>query len=108
MKKLSGLARCVNLKSFSARSMIGSVDVRELVSVGKLESISLAVEFENIEALLDMPSLKYVRVINDLLFREVTTFGTPTRQLFDTLKARGVRISVHWATTSDPSLPAFE
>lgn len=105
---LSGLDRCVNLKSFFASSMIGSVDMRDLVALKKLESIHVSVEIENIEALLDMSSLKYVRVVSDLLFRDVTTLGTPARRVFDTLKARGVRVLVRWATTSNPSLPAFE
>lgn len=55
-----------------------------------------------------MPSLKHVRVVSDRLFREVAAFGTPTRQLFEALKARGVSVSAHWATTSDPSQPALE
>lgn len=88
--------------------MIGSVDIRDLVTLKKLESISVSVEIENIEALLDMSSLKYVRVVSDLLFREVTTLGTPARRVFETLKARGVRVLVRRGTTSDQSLPAFE
>ena len=77
------------------------------IVVRNLESISVSVEPENIEALLDMPSLKHVRVVSDRLFR-VAAFGTPTRQLFEALKAHGVSVSAHWATTSDPSQPALE
>lgn len=108
VKDLSGIERCPNLKSFSAISMIGKVDVRTLVSFRKLKSLNLSTGMNHIEALLDLPALKEVRVLNDEIYSEVTTAGTPTRPIFEALKDRGVRVWVHWVSATEPTPPAFE
>ncbi|WP_245448326.1 hypothetical protein [Neorhizobium sp. T6_25] len=108
VKDLSGIELCRNLKSFSAISMIGEVDVRTLLPFRKLESLNLSTGMNRIEALLDLPALKEVRVLNDEFYNEVTTAGTPTRRIFEALKDRGVRVWVHWVSATEPTPPAFE
>ncbi|WP_244471314.1 DUF7256 domain-containing protein [Rhizobium ecuadorense] len=108
VKDLSGIELCRNLKRFSAISMIGNVDVRTLVSFPKLEHLRLSTGIDHIEGLLDLPRLKEVRVLDDGVYNEVATAGTPTRRIFDTLKDRGVRVWVHWMSATEPTPPAFE
>ncbi|CDZ29741.1 hypothetical protein [Neorhizobium galegae] len=88
--------------------MIGKVDVRTLVSFRKLKSLNLSTGMNHIEALLDLPALKEVRVLNDEIYSEVTTARTPTRRIFEALKDRGVRVWVHWVSATEPTPPAFE
>ncbi|MCQ1574308.1 hypothetical protein NFO65_26635 [Neorhizobium galegae] len=108
VKDLSGIELCRNLKSFSAISMIGEVDVRTFLPFPKLESLHLSTGMNHIEALLDLPALKEVRLLNDEIYKEVTTAGTPTRRIFQTLKDRGVRVWVHWVSATEPTPHAFE
>ncbi|MBB4274288.1 hypothetical protein GGE12_002043 [Rhizobium mongolense] len=108
MKDLSGIELCRNLKSFSAISMIESVDVRALLSCQRLGYLRLSTGIDHIEALLDLPALKEVRVLDDGIYDEVTTAGTPARHIFDTLKDRGVSVWVHWVSATQPTPPAFE
>ncbi|MFC0809003.1 DUF6892 domain-containing protein [Ensifer sp. P24N7] len=108
VKDLSGIELCTNLKRFSAISMIGKVDVRTLVPFQRLEHLSLSTGIDHVEALLDLPALKEVRVLDDDIYNEVATAGTPTRRIFDLLKDRGARVWVHWVTATEPAPPAFE
>lgn len=108
VKELTGIELCRNLTSFSAISMIGNVDVRALLSLQKLEYLRLNTGIDHIEALLDLPRLKEVRVLDNGTYDEVTTTGTPARRTFDALKDRGVRVWVHWASATEPTPPAFE
>ncbi len=58
IKDLSGIRFCPNLKSLSVISMIDKVNIQALVPLKRLEQISINVPSENLEALLDLPSLK--------------------------------------------------
>ncbi|MBB4231519.1 hypothetical protein GGD56_005397 [Rhizobium mongolense] len=98
VKDLSGIELCRNLKSFSAISMIESVDVRALLSCQRLEYLRLSTGIDHIEALLDLPALKEERVLD-----EVMTAGTQARRIFDTLKDRGVSVWVHWVSATQPT-----
>ncbi|SCW76633.1 hypothetical protein SAMN02927900_04690 [Rhizobium mongolense subsp. loessense] len=108
VKDLSGIELCRNLNRFSAISMIESVDVRSLLSCQRLEYLRLSTGIDHIEALLDLPALKEVRVLDDGIYDEVTTAGTSARRIFDTLKDRGVCVWVHWVSATEPTPPAFE
>ncbi|MFN7093159.1 MAG: DUF6892 domain-containing protein [Allorhizobium sp.] len=55
---LSGIRFCPNLKSLSVISMIDKVDIRALLPLNRLERVSINVPSENLEALLNLPSLK--------------------------------------------------
>ncbi|WP_245314321.1 hypothetical protein [Rhizobium sp. R634] len=105
---LSGIELCRNLKSFSAISMIGKIDIQTLLSFERLEYLSLSTGADHIETLLELPTLKEVRVLDDEIYDEVTKVGTPARRVFDTLKDRGVRVWVHWVSATEPTPPAFE
>ncbi|MCF1450169.1 hypothetical protein FS815_25610 [Agrobacterium vitis] len=108
VKDLSGIERCKNIKSFSAISMIGKIDVRKLTSFHKLSYLSLSTGIDHIDALLELPALREVRVLDNGVYDEVTKVGTPVRQVFETLKDRGVRVWVHWMAATEPAPPAFE
>ncbi len=58
IKDLSGIRFCPNLKSLSVISMMDKVDIKVLAPLKRLERVSINVPSENIEALLDLPSLK--------------------------------------------------
>lgn len=108
VKDLSGLELCANLKSFSAISMVGKIDVRTLVAFPRLQHLRLSTGIDHIESILDLPALKEVSVLDDYIYDEVTMVGTPTRRIFETLKNRGVRVWVHWVSATEPTPPAFE
>jgi len=108
VKDLSGIGLCRNLKSFSAISMIGKIDVRTLLPFQRPQHLRLSTGIDHIQALLDLPALKEVRVLDDDIYDEVTMVGTPTRRIFETLKNRGVRVWVHWVPATEPTPPAFE
>jgi len=80
---ISGIRFCPNLKSISVISMIDKVDIRALVPLRKLERVSINVPSENIDALLDIPSLKYAR-----RFRP----KTGTNHVIEKLEERGVEV----------------
>ncbi len=58
------LRLCINLQAISVISMTESFDLRTLVPLRKLEKIFIGVPAANIDALLDMPSLKAVSGFN--------------------------------------------
>lgn len=58
IKDISGLRFCPNLKGFFVNSMIDKIDIRALVPLKKLERVDINVPSENVDALLDLPSLK--------------------------------------------------
>ena len=83
IKDLSGIRFCPNLKSLSVISMIDKIDIRALVPLKWLEELSINVPSENLEALLELPSLK-----------EAGRFSRdPSAEaIMRTLKQRGVRV----------------
>lgn len=108
ISSLEGIELCPNLRTFSAISMLGTVDLRVLLPLRKLETVSLSTGASHLEALLELPALKKVRVLDDPLYEQVTTPGTPARDVFETLKARGVKVWVNWMTAYEPAPPAFQ
>ncbi|SCX31879.1 DUF7256 domain-containing protein [Agrobacterium rosae] len=106
---IGGISLCSNVTSLHAVSMLRKIDIRDLLPLQKLERLTLDVDIEHIEALLDMPALKEIRVLSDPVYNEVTSTQHMTRMVFETLKARGVRVWVHWMSRDggDPA-PAFE
>lgn len=105
---LEGIGNCPNIRSLSFISMLERLDVAALLPLRRLEELDIGVEVSNIGALLDMPALRKLNVVNDRIYAEVTTPGHPTRKLMEGLKARGVRVRIHWMSyTSDPP-PPFE
>ncbi|EJC79123.1 hypothetical protein Rleg4DRAFT_0712 [Rhizobium leguminosarum bv. trifolii WSM2297] len=74
----------------------------------RLEYRRLSTGINHIEALLDLPALKEVRVLDNEIYDQVTTAGTPARHIFDTLKDRGASVWVHWMSVTEPTPPAFE
>ncbi len=83
IKDISGLRFCPNLKGFFVNSMIDKVDIRALVPLKKLERVDINVPSENIDALLDLPSL-----------RKAGRFSsTPaSHDIFEELERRGVQV----------------
>nr|WP_250811520.1 hypothetical protein [Neorhizobium tomejilense] len=84
IKDLSGIRFCRNLKFISVISMIDTVDIRDLAPLTKLERVSINVPSENLEALLDLPSLRQAGRFS----------GAPAaRGVLETLKQRGVQVN---------------
>lgn len=108
INSLAGIEHCPNIKGLDLTSMIGTVDLRDLLPPFKVETISAGVALSNIPALLDMPSLRSVRILDDQLYEEVTTPGHPNRQVMEVLKARGVSVWVHWVSSYDENRPAYQ
>lgn len=108
VENLAGLGNCPNIKSLDLISMIGLVDLRHLVPMPQLQDLRVGVGIANIPALLDMPALRSVQILNDRIYDEVMTPGHPTRSVMEMLKERGVSIWVHWVSSSVGDLPAYE
>lgn len=106
---LSGIELLVNVTQFLGTSGLSEVDLRTLVPLPKLRELSVGVACTHLEALLDMPSLESCRVMGNETYDEVTENGHPTREVMDALKARGVKVWVHWISHSGfGQPPAFE
>ncbi|NIB58269.1 MULTISPECIES: DUF6892 domain-containing protein [Rhizobium/Agrobacterium group] len=105
---LSGIGHCPNIKSLDLTSMIETVDLRDLLPPFQIENINAGVELVNVPALLDMPNLKSVRILDDQLYGEVMTPDHPNRQVMETLKAKGVSVWIHWMASDDGSRPAYQ
>ncbi|MFK3779476.1 DUF6892 domain-containing protein [Agrobacterium sp. NPDC089420] len=108
INSLAGIKHCPNIKSLDLTSMIGTVDLRDLLPPFKVETINAGIGLENIPALLDMPSLRSVRILDDQLYTEVTTPDHPNRHVMEALKARGVSVWVHWVSSYDENRPAYQ
>jgi len=108
VNSLAGIKHCPNIKSLDLTSMIGTVDLRDLLPPFKVETINAGVALDNIPALLDMPNLRSVRLLDDSLYEEVTTPGHPNRQVMEALKAKGVSVWVHWVSSYDENRSAYQ
>jgi len=108
INSLAGIKHCPNIKGLDLTSMIGTVDLRDLLPPFKIETINAGIALENIPALLDMPSLRSIRVLDDQLYADVTTPGHPNRQVMEALKARGVSVWVHWVSSYDENRAAYQ
>ncbi|EGL65520.1 hypothetical protein AGRO_1904 [Agrobacterium sp. ATCC 31749] len=84
IRNTSDIHLCVNLRGISVISMIDRFDLRTLVSLQKLEWISIHVPSENLGALLDMPSLKKAGHFKA---------NNATREVLDKLEKRGVQVN---------------
>ncbi|MEX2742069.1 hypothetical protein AB3480_11960 [Rhizobium mongolense] len=84
VRDISGIRFCPNLKSISVNSMIDKVDIRALVPLKTLQRVSINVPSENIEALLDLPSLRTAGRFPP---------NPVTREIFEELERRGVQFN---------------
>lgn len=107
IQRLDGIENCPNLRDLNVASMLSAVDVSRLTRLHRLANLNIGVDTKNIPALLDIPTLESVRILNDNVYAEVTTLGHPTRLVMDKLKQRGVRVWVHWVS-HDHQAPPFE
>ena len=107
---LKGLDYCPNITRVELVSMMAApADLRHLAGLRHLESVSLGVPFSNPEALLDLPSLRRLRVLDDDLFDAMSVTGHPDRRVMETLRDRGVAVRVQWiSTTQQPPPPAWQ
>lgn len=108
VSSLEGLSNCPNIRALEVVAMISVVDIAALVPLRHLSELYIGVEITNIGALLDMPGLQSVRILNDRIYDEVMTPSHPTRTLMEKLKERGIHVWVHWMTYTDIEPPAFE
>lgn len=106
-RSLEGIEQLSNLRHLAVASMIPMVDIAMLVPLRHLQRLEIGVDVTNVAALLEIETLRHVQILDDTIYKEVTTPGHPTRKIMDALKARGVRVWVHWVSSYDQS-PAFE
>lgn len=104
---LDGIENCANLRELNVASMLSPVDVSLLTRLRHLAELYIGVGVKNISALLDMPALESVRILDDQVYEEVTTEGHPTRLVMDKLKQAGTSVWVHWVSHYEQP-PAFE
>ncbi|WP_249123504.1 MULTISPECIES: hypothetical protein [unclassified Bradyrhizobium] len=102
---IAGIEKCPNLTELRIISMIDGIDARQLVPLRRLARLSCDTGVTHLEALLDLPSLKEIRMMSNSLYAEVSAAGHSTRRVFDTLKSRGVRVWVHWVSHTGPGHP---
>lgn len=107
IRNLVGIEHCRNLRELNVASMVPVVDIALLAPLRHLEDLYIGVDVANIAALDDMSSLKSVRILDDETYAQVMTPGHETRQVMDRLKARGVKVWVHWVS-NEAQPPAFE
>lgn len=84
IRDTSDIHLCVNLRGISVISMIDHFDLRTLVPLRKLEWVSINVPSENLDALLDMPSLKKAGRFK---------VNNTTNEVLDKLEQRGVQVN---------------
>jgi hypothetical protein len=105
---LAGIEHCPNLAEFHVTALIGTVDLRQLTVLPNLRVIQVGVDVAHLEALLAMPALEAVGQMSDAAYGEAMGHGA-ARAVYEALKARGVRVWVHWMTHTGPGEPpAFE
>jgi len=107
IRSLVGIENCPNLRDLNVASMLSPIDVSLLTPLRHLTNLYIGVDVANIPALLNIRTLKSVRILNDEVYAEVTTQGHPTRLVMEELKQAGVRVWVHWVSHYDQP-PAFE
>lgn len=108
VRSLAGIEHCPNIKGLDLMSMIDAVDLNDLLPPFQVETINAGVELRNIPALLQMPRLRSVRILDDQLYEEVTSPGHPNRQVMEELKANGVTVRIHWVSSYDENRPAYQ
>ncbi len=57
---------------------------------------------------LDMLYLHSVRILDDQIYQGVMTPGHPTRKVMETLKERGIAVWIHWVSSTNGDLRAYE
>jgi len=109
IQRIDGLSTCRNLRNLGISSMVGHIDVKQLIGLTHLEHLEIGVSVSNISSLLELPSLKKVEILSDEVFEQVQTAGHSTQQVFQELKRRNVSVWVHWMTwVGDQRPEAFE
>ncbi len=109
VRSLDGIEHCVNLEEIHAGALLDGIDLRQLLALPRLRHLEMSSDTQNLDALIEMPALEVCRLMGDEVYDEVMTPGHPTRRIMETLKARGVKVRVHWMSwpgSSGP--PAYE
>jgi Family of unknown function (DUF6892) len=71
--------------------------------LSRLRTIDASFEnYADLDAFLSLPALSVCRVLSNQVYTDVMTHGHPTRRVMETLRARGVKVRVHWISRSGP------
>jgi hypothetical protein len=108
---LEGIEHCVNLEEIDVVALLSSdeIDLRQLALLSKLRRIDVSVELRHLEVLLEMPALRQVALRGNEIYDDVMKPGHPSRLIMEKLKARGVRVWVHWMSwPGSPGPPAYQ
>ena len=72
--------------------------------LARLRMIGVSIDrYADLDALLDLPALKAVRLFGNAIYDDAMTVGHPARRTLESLKARGVDVWVHWISRSGPA-----
>lgn len=93
VRSLDGIERCINLEEIKVD--LNDFDFRRLLAFSRLRRIKVGGNLRNLEALLQMPSLRHIELRGDEIRDNVMMPGHPSRIVMEKLKARGVRVWVH-------------
>jgi uncharacterized protein DUF6892 len=109
VRSLEGIEHCVNLEEIHAGPLLDRIDLRQILALPRLRHLEMSSEIQNLDALIEMPALEVCQLMGNEVYAEVMTPGHPTRRIMETLKARGVKVRVHWMSSSGyPGPPAYE
>jgi hypothetical protein len=98
VKTFKGIEHFPRLENLEFTFNLTPVDLRELLVLPRLKRLRLEAPVSNLDALLRMTQLTEFMIVDKGLFNDIQVPGHPSRTVIDTLKARGVHVSVRNAT----------
>jgi hypothetical protein len=103
---LDDIAQLPNLAIFSNSAFLTektALSFAPFRGLSRLKTIDASFEnYTDLDAFLSLPVLSVCRVMSNQVYADVMTPGHPTRQVMETLRARGVKVRVHWISLSGP------
>ena len=107
VRSLHGIEQCINLERIDVS--LDDFDFRRLLAFPRLRRIEVEGDLRNLDALLQMPALRQVALRGNEIYNDVMKPGHPSRLIMEKLKARGVRVWVHWMSwPGSPGPPAYQ
>jgi hypothetical protein len=106
VRRLDDIALLPNLAVFSNSAFLAEdarLSFAPFRGLSRLTTINASFEsYADLDAFLALPALTACRVLSNTLYADVMTRGHPARRVMETLRARGVKVRVHWISLSGP------
>jgi hypothetical protein len=104
--RLDDVALLPNLAVFSNSAFLkedARLSFAPFRGLSRLTTIDASFEsYADLDAFLALPALSVCRVLSNTFYTDVMTHGHPARRVMETLRARGVKVRVHWISLSGP------